>query len=80
MQAAAVVRVGRSYLIGAQHAPAQLHGPSGPRRANMPPAGPRASLKHGLGRLEELPADIAKKGVFAVAQISKNETSENRNT
>ena len=81
MRAAAGVRVGRSYLIGARRAPTQLCGTrGGGKRANVTSAGPRASSKHGLGRLEEPPADIVKNAILHVARISKNITSENRNT
>ena len=41
MRAAAGVRVGCSYLIGARSAPAQLYGPGGPRKGERAPSRPR---------------------------------------
>ena len=41
VRAAAGVRVGCSYLIGARSTPAQLHGPGGPRKGERAPSRPQ---------------------------------------
>ena len=79
-RAAAGVRVGRSYLIGARRAPTRLRGTSEPLQGERDLDRPQGIPNHGLGRLEEPPADIAKNAILHVARISKNITSENRNT
>ena len=77
--APADVRVGRSSLVCTWRAPTQLRGTSESQQGERGLGRPQGLPKHGTGRLEEPAADIAKKAILHIAQISKNITSENRN-
>ena len=55
-----------SYVV--QLATIVLRGTNGPRQGKLALDGPQGLLKHGRGRLEELPADIANYSVLNVVQ------------
>ena len=71
MQAAAGVRVGHSYLIGARRAPTRLRGTSESLKGERDLDRPQGLPKHGLGQLVEphRDADIAKSAISHVTKF-----------